>query len=106
MYPGEAALPINSKGARSVCMSALFFVQNDVPAYFWPCDARRDERGRVVLGDVITAIDGREIKLQRELFEILDEKRPGDKVKVEVLRGDEKRVFDITLGGRDVLGTE
>ena len=32
----------------------------------------RDELGRVVLGDVITAIDGREIKLQRDLFEILD----------------------------------
>ena len=53
-------------------MSALFF--------------GRDELGRVVLGDVITAIDGKEIKLQRDLFEILDERRPGDKIKLEVLR--------------------
>ncbi|EIE22079.1 trypsin-like serine protease, partial [Coccomyxa subellipsoidea C-169] len=65
-----------------------------------------DELGRVVLGDVITAIEGREIKLQRELFEILDEKRPGDKIKVEVLRGGEKKRFEVILGGRDVLGTE
>ncbi len=60
----------------------------------------------MVLGDVITAIEGREIKLQRELFEILDEKRPGDKIKVEVLRGGEKKMFEVILGGRDVLGTE
>ncbi|CAL8461626.1 g1157 [Coccomyxa elongata] len=66
----------------------------------------RDELGRVVLGDVITGIDGREIKLQRELFEILDEKRPGDRIKVEVLRGGDKVTFNVTLGGRDVVGTE
>lgn len=60
----------------------------------------------MVLGDVITAIDGREIKLQRELFELLDEKRPGDRIKVEVLRGGDKLTFNVTLGGRDVVGTE
>ncbi len=66
----------------------------------------RDELGRVVLGDVITGIDGRQIKLQRELFEILDEKRPGDTIKVEVLRGTDRTVLDVTLGGRDVVGSE
>jgi S1-C subfamily serine protease len=60
----------------------------------------------VVLGDVITKIDGHEIKLQRDLFEALDEKRPGDKIKVEVLRDSKKQTFDVTLGGRDVTGTE
>ncbi len=66
----------------------------------------RDERGRVILGDVITAIDGKEIKLQRDLFQILDEKRPGDKIKLEVLRNGEKMAFDIELGGRQLSGTE
>lgn len=60
----------------------------------------------MVLGDVITGIDGRQIKLQRELFEILDEKRPGDTIKVEVLRGTDRTVLDVTLGGRDVVGSE
>ena len=60
----------------------------------------------MVLGDVITGIDGREIKLQRELFAILDEKRPGDKIQVEVLRGNEKVTLNLALGGRDVVGTE
>ncbi len=60
----------------------------------------------MVLGDVIIGIDGREIKLQRELFAILDEKRPGDKIQVEVLRGNEKVTVNLALGGRDVVGTE
>lgn len=67
---------------------------------------RRDELGRVVLGDVITGIDGQPIKLQRELFEILDEKRPGDKISIDVLRDGSKQSFSVTLGGRDVTGTE
>ena len=58
------------------------------------------------MGDVITAIDGKEIKLQRDLFQILDEKRPGDKIKLEVLRNGEKMAFDIELGGRQLSGTE
>ncbi len=60
----------------------------------------------MILGDVITAIDGKEIKLQRDLFQILDEKRPGDKIKLEVLRNGEKMAFDIELGGRQLSGTE
>ena len=60
----------------------------------------------MVLGDVLTAIDGKQIKLQRDLFQILDEKRPGDKIKLEVLRNGQKVVFDIELGGRQLSGTE
>ena len=66
----------------------------------------RDERGRVILGDVITAIDGKGIKLQRDLFQILDEKRPGDKIKLEILRDGQNMVFDIELGGRQLSGTD
>ena len=60
----------------------------------------------MILGDVIVAIDGREIKLQRDLFQILDEKRPGDKIKLEVLRNRQRLTFDIELGGRELGGSE
>ena len=59
-----------------------------------------------MLGDVITAIDGKEIKLQRDLFEILDERRPGDKIKLEVLRNGQRMAFEVELGGRQLSGTE
>ncbi len=60
----------------------------------------------MVLGDVITGMDGKPVKLQRELFEILDEKRPGDEAEVAVLRDGAERKFRVTLGGRDIEGTE
>ena len=60
----------------------------------------------MILGDVIVAIDGKEIKLQRDLFQTLDEKRPGDKIKLEVLRNSQRLAFDIELGGRQLGGGE
>jgi S1-C subfamily serine protease len=62
----------------------------------------RNERGELLLGDVIVGVQGKAIKLQKDLFTVLDELRPGDKVKVDVLREGEKKTLEVTLGGRDV----
>lgn len=63
----------------------------------------RDDRGRLVLGDIITSIDGSQIRSQKDLFEALDEKRPGDKVRVGVTREGERNVrVDVVLGGREL----
>ena len=67
----------------------------------------RDANGRLRLGDIITGIDSKPVKLQRDLFEALDEKRPGDKVEVEVLRDGEKgapQKILVELGGRELAG--
>lgn len=64
----------------------------------------RDSTGRLVLGDIIVGLDGRTIKLQRDLFEALDEKRPGDTVSVDILRDGEKLQKQVMLGGRDIAG--
>lgn len=47
--------------------------------------------------DVITAIDGRKIHRFADLQEELAKHRPGDKVKVTVLRDKKEKQFDITL---------
>lgn len=63
----------------------------------------RDDRGRLVLGDIITSLDGKEVRTQRDLFEALDERRPGDKVRVGVTRDGQKGVeVEVTLGGREI----
>jgi S1-C subfamily serine protease len=63
----------------------------------------RDDRGRLVLGDIITSLDDKEIKTQRDLFEALDERRPGDKVRIGVTRDGKKGVkVDVVLGGREI----
>lgn len=63
----------------------------------------RDDRGRLVLGDIITSLDDKEVKTQRDLFEALDERRPGDKVRIGVTRDGKKGVkVDVVLGGREI----
>lgn len=61
----------------------------------------RDESGRLVLGDIIIRIDGRTVATQRDLFEVLDERRPGDEVEVTVNRSGRKVAVGVTLGGRE-----
>lgn len=48
-------------------------------------------------GDVITAIDGKEVNKMAELQEILAKKRPGDKVSVTYLRDKKKATKTVTL---------
>lgn len=52
---------------------------------------RREPSGRIVLGDIITAIDGKKVRSPNELYLLLDEYRVGDDVTVTLLR-DEKPI--------------
>ncbi len=58
----------------------------------------RDEDGRVVLGDVIVAIDGKPVKKTNDLFAILERHKVGDEVTVQVMRDGEKEEVKVTLG--------
>ncbi|MGE3809262.1 MAG: S1C family serine protease [Gemmataceae bacterium] len=50
--------------------------------------------------DVITKFDGKDLKRYGDLGDLLKKKKPGDKVKLEVRRGDETLNLDLTLGKR------
>ncbi|MGH7926617.1 MAG: S1C family serine protease [Candidatus Binatia bacterium] len=58
---------------------------------------RREASGRVRLGDVITAIDGKKTGSPNELFLILEKYRVGDSVNVSVLREGKSAQAKITL---------
>lgn len=58
---------------------------------------RYDEDGNVVLGDIITAIDGRKIKTGNDLYKILETHQVGDEVRVEVIRSGRKRTIPVKL---------
>ena len=49
-------------------------------------------------GDVITHVDGEQLGLVRELYEILLDRRPGDVVTLRVLRGEETLDLPVELG--------
>jgi S1-C subfamily serine protease len=54
----------------------------------------------VLGGDVLTAIDGKKVKSMEDVIAIVDSKKPGDKVTLSLLRGQNKRTAEVTLGNR------
>jgi len=60
--------------------------------------------GRSVIylgGDIITAVNGMKTNTLADLYSSLESCKPGDKVKVEILRGDKPTTLDITLADRE-----
>ncbi|KAI5665529.1 hypothetical protein M9H77_15382 [Catharanthus roseus] len=49
---------------------------------------KRDSYGRLILGDIITSVNGKKVANGSDLYRILDQCKVGEKVTVEVLRGD------------------
>ena len=101
-HQGEASFGPNSESKDGAAPTLISFHERKLNV----CLFAGTSLGALCSGDVITAIDGKEIKLQRDLFEILDERRPGDKIKLEVLRNGQRMAFEVELGGRQLSGTE
>ncbi|GFY83142.1 DegP protease 1 [Actinidia rufa] len=58
---------------------------------------KRDAYGRLILGDIITSVNGTKVNNGSDLYRILDQCKVGDKVTVEVLRGDHKEKIPVIL---------
>lgn len=58
----------------------------------------RSQSGALELGDVITAIDQEPIEDGNDLLRVLDEKSPGDKVRLQITRRGDVREVTIKLG--------
>ncbi|HEX7174412.1 MAG TPA: trypsin-like peptidase domain-containing protein [Pyrinomonadaceae bacterium] len=53
--------------------------------------------GDMVLGDIITSIDGERVKNSNDLFRILDKRKFNDVVQVEIVRDDQRRTVPVRL---------
>jgi S1-C subfamily serine protease len=62
---------------------------------------RRDPDRGVLLGDVIVEVDGKGVKSSGDLFDLLGEHRAGDKVKVTILRDEERKAVEVTLDAEE-----
>jgi S1-C subfamily serine protease len=49
-------------------------------------------------GDIITEVDGEKLKSMDELVEIIQSHEPGDELQLTILRGDQEKTADVTLG--------
>ncbi|XP_041006517.1 protease Do-like 1, chloroplastic [Juglans microcarpa x Juglans regia] len=58
---------------------------------------KRDAYGRLILGDIITSVNGKKVTNGSDLYRILDQCKVGDTVTVEVLRGDHKEKIPVIL---------
>ncbi|KAL8153295.1 hypothetical protein V2J09_011055 [Rumex salicifolius] len=58
---------------------------------------KRDAYGRLVLGDIITSVNGHRVTNGSDLYRILDNCKVGEMVTVEVLRGDHKEKIPVVL---------
>jgi S1-C subfamily serine protease len=51
-------------------------------------------------GDVLTGIDGKRVDSMDNVIAVVDSRKPGDEVTVELQRGDKKRTVKVKLGNR------
>jgi S1-C subfamily serine protease len=49
-------------------------------------------------GDIIVKVEGSAVNSTERLRELVAEKKPGDTISVEILRGEDRRSLDIKLG--------
>ncbi len=65
----------------------------------------QDKNGDIVLGDIITAIDGQELKELEDLYRYLDKKQIGETVNIEVFRDGKKLNVPVKLFSPGQSGT-
>jgi S1-C subfamily serine protease len=59
--------------------------------------ARETFAGRLELGDIIVAVDGKPIETQDDLMAIMDRHKVNDQVTVEILRENRRERVSVTL---------
>jgi serine protease Do len=59
------------------------------------------EKAGLKVNDLILSVDGKPVKTFEEVIEVVTSKRPGEKVTLEVQRGEQKLKAQATLGRRD-----
>jgi S1-C subfamily serine protease len=57
----------------------------------------QDSDGEVVLGDIITSIDGTKVSDMDDVYKVLDKKQIGDTVQVEIYRGSKSQTIALKL---------
>ena len=57
----------------------------------------QDADGEVVLGDIITSIDGTKVADSNDVYKVLDKKQIGDTVQVEIYRGNKPQTVTLKL---------
>jgi S1-C subfamily serine protease len=60
---------------------------------------QEDRYGRIALGDIIQTVDGQKVASSSDLLNILENHKPGQTVRVGILRGERRMEVSVRLGG-------
>jgi S1-C subfamily serine protease len=58
---------------------------------------RETASGRIELGDIVVAVDGKPVETVDELMDMMEKYKVGDRVKVDVVRNSKRQSVDVTL---------
>jgi S1-C subfamily serine protease len=59
--------------------------------------ARETVTGRVELGDILVAVDGRPVETVDDLMDVMENRKVGDRVQVDVIRNNKRQSVEVTL---------
>jgi S1-C subfamily serine protease len=59
---------------------------------------QRDSLGRIHLGDIIVAVEGRPVRNSGDLVLALERRKAGEKIKIQVLRNGQRKQIEVELG--------
>ncbi|HSA60603.1 MAG TPA: trypsin-like peptidase domain-containing protein [Nitrospiraceae bacterium] len=59
--------------------------------------ARETVTGRVELGDIVVAVDGKPVETLDDLMDLMEKYKVGDRVKVDVIRNNKRQSVEVTL---------
>ncbi len=102
---GIASIPAAAKAQLGVSGAAITQVRSGSPA---AAAGLKASTGSTTIGgetypsggDVITEVDGKAVASAAGLQQLIDAKKPGDKVTLTVVRAGQTRTVDVTLGTR------
>jgi S1-C subfamily serine protease len=58
------------------------------------------DKGGLKEGDVVVKADGKDVKSPDDLRSAIQAKKPGDKLSLDIKRGDQSQTIDVTLGSK------
>ena len=59
--------------------------------------ARETQAGRIELGDIIVAIDGKPVETIDDMMDVMEAHKVGDQVTLEILRANKRQQLSLTL---------
>lgn len=95
-YLGVVPVELNNKNAKELDLENVSGIYADEV----PEDGAAYAAG-VRKGDVIVAVDGIPTTAEPKFRELIGRKRPGEEVKITILRKGKKKEYDVTLKNRD-----